>query len=263
VYGFARRLTAASGPPTTISISIDVAGPLGMRLGRVDGQLQVVTVSADGWAGATKALTPGDSLRLLNGAPCDAAKLKEALTSGSRPLRLGFERFDGGGGVASDTHTRVFEVQFSGHGKLGMSFGVVDGELHVVKAAKNAEAHPSEPVLAGDVLVGVNGAPAAIAVVKKALLSGERPLKLAVRRVATFAFGAAAAAGGRGGGDAALALSPVERAALAGAAATEGATLPLASLTKEQVLAFARYHEVDSLLGGLSAHKVDGAVRCI
>ena len=146
-----------------------------------------------------------------------------------------------------------------------MSFGVVDGELHVVKAATNAEAHPSEPVLAGDVLVGVNGAPATIAVVKKALLSGERPLKLAVRRVATFAFGGGAASvGGRssGGDDVALALSPVERAALAGAAATQaatqGATLPLASLTKEQVLAFARHHEVDSLLGGLSAHKVDG-----
>ena len=142
-----------------------------------------------------------------------------------------------------------------------MSFGVVDGELHVVKAATNAEAHPSEPVLAGDVLVGVNGAPATIAVVKKALLSSERPLKLAVRRVATFAFGGGAASvGGRssGGDDVALALSPVERAALAGAAATQGATLPLASLTKEQVLAFARHHEVDSLLGGLSAHKVDG-----
>ena len=92
---FARRLSAAAGPPTTISISIDVAGQLGMRLGRVDGQLQVVTLAEDGWAGATKALAPGDSLRLLNGASCKAAKLKESLTSGSRPLRLGFERFDG------------------------------------------------------------------------------------------------------------------------------------------------------------------------
>ena len=266
----AAAAAAAVAPPPrrAISISIDLSGALGMRLGRVEGELQVVSLADDGWAKATRALEVGDALTLLNGAPSEKTKLKAALTSGDRPLRLGFARtvLSGGGASASasagdeEGHTRLFEVVFSTPGKLGMSFGVVDSELHVVKAARNAEAHPSEPIAAGDVLVGVAGAPATIAEIKAALMSNERPLRLAMRRVALAAspFAASsdalAAAGGGGG------LSPIERMALAGAAASASATLPLASLTKGQVIAYAHHHDLDSLLGALGAHKVDGAM---
>jgi hypothetical protein len=243
------------------SVIIHPDGPLGCSFGVVDGALHVVSLAVDGWAKASRAVAVGDVLHSASGGSSLAA-LKKALTSKERPLELTFVRDEvtSTAAAAAASRTHILDVTFDHAGKLGMSFGVVDSELHVVKAARNAEAHPSEPIAAGDVLVGVAGAPATIAEIKAALMSNERPLRLAMRRVALAAapFAASsdalAAAGGGGG------LSPIERMALAGAAASASATLPLASLTKGQVIAYAHHHDLDSLLGALGAHKVDGAM---